>query len=527
MNYFSPFSLSADETVLAAWDSQVAQASEDPFLAEALAQAGSEMLPRFAACYAQLRALPRGARRTLQRQLARSRELATISPEWQPKLARTLAGTALLLALAHGVSQAATITVNTNIPKINPDGLCSLIEAIVNANDDAATHADCAAGSGADVIDLAPASIHTVTNKFVQYHGATGLPTITSQITIDGNGGKIVAKRGASFRLLAVESSGDLTLSNVTVSGGSQNHGGAIFSYGTLTINDSTITASKANLGGGVFNGAAAVLNIDGSTISKNTAAYGGGLYDYSGAVTIANSTITGNKAFIDGGGIYERSGTLTVTYSTISKNTSIRDGAGLHGRDSYATIGYSTISGNTAGFFGYGGGVYDRSSTTTIENSTISGNKARAGAGIFTRATLTVSNSTIAKNTADDGGGILNLRDLTLKRTLISGNSAFIGREIDDFDTVTRNNYNLFGNNGYDGVIGFSPGGTDIVPGVGLAGIIGPLANNGGPTQTHALVTGSPAIDAAPADADCPAADQRGTARPQGASCDIGSFEK
>ena len=64
----------------------------------------------------------------------------------------------------------ATITVNTNIPKINPDGLCSLIEAIVNANDDAATHADCAAGSGADVIELAPASIHTVATKYVQYH---------------------------------------------------------------------------------------------------------------------------------------------------------------------------------------------------------------------------------------------------------------------------------------------------------------------------------------------------------------------
>ena len=525
MNYFRPFSLLADETIIAAWESQVVHVADDPCLAEALAHAPRELFPRFAVCYAELRALPRGARRALQRQLARS-------PIWgerplQQKLARTLAGAALLLAIAQG-AQAATITVNTTIPKINSaDGLCSLIEAIVNANDDAATHPDCAAGSGADIIQLAAASIHTVTNKYTNYFGASGLPTITSQITIEGNGGKIAGKKGASFRLFAVESSGDLTLHNITVSGGSQNHGGAIFNYGTVTISDSTITGSKANLGGGVFNGAAAVLNIDGSTISKNTATYGGGLYDYNGAVAVTNSTVTGNKAFVDGGGIYERSGTLAIAYSTISKNTSGRDGAGIHNHNSYVTIGYSTISANTTGFFGYGGGLYDRSSTTSIENSTISGNKAAVGGGVYNRATLTVSNSTISKNTAGDGGGILNVRNLTLKRSLISGNSAFVGREIDDFDTVARNNYNLFGNNGYDGVIGFSPGPTDIVPGRGLGGIIGPLANNGGPTQTHALVPGSPAIDAAPADADCPAADQRGVARPQGAGCDIGAFEK
>jgi len=538
MNYFTAVSLQADETIVAAWDSQVVQTAEDPCLAEALAYARNELFPRFALCYAELRALPRGARRALQRQLARSPELAAVLPLWmqrgngialQHKLARTLAGAALLLALGHGVGHAATITVDTNIPKIKSDGQCSLIEAIINANDDAATHSDCVAGSGADVIQLPAASTHTVTNKFTNYFGATGLPTITSEITIEGNGGKIAGKKGASFRLIAVESSGDLTLSNVTVSGGSQNHGGAIFNYGTLTINDSTITGSKANLGGGVFNGAAAVLNIDGSTVSKNTAGYGGGVYDYSGAVSITNSTITGNKAIVDGGGIYKYAGTLDIAYSTISKNTSGRDGAGMHNRDSAATITYSTISGNKTGFFGYGGGIYDRSSTASIENSTISGNKASVGGGIFNRATLTVSNSTIAKNTAIDGGGVFNLRDLTLKRSLISGNQAFVGREIDDFETVTRDNYNLFGTNGHDGVTGFSPGATDIVPGSGvfIADILGPLANNGGPTQTHALVPGSPAIDAAPADGDCPAGDQRGVLRPQGTLCDIGSFEK
>ncbi|HEY3303055.1 MAG TPA: right-handed parallel beta-helix repeat-containing protein [Candidatus Binatia bacterium] len=537
MNYFSPVSFPAYETIVAAWDSQVAQAAEDSCLAEALADAGTELFPRFAACYSQLRALPRGARRALQRRLGRSQEFAAVLPKWtqreigatlQRQLACTLAGAALLLALGQGTGRAATITVDTNIPKINSDGQCSLVEAIINANNDAATHSDCAAGSGADVIELAAATTHTLTNSYANYYGATGLPRITSDITIEGNGAKIAGKKGAHFRLIAVESSGDLTLQNVTVSGGSQHYGGAIFNYGTVTINYSTITGSKAGLGGGVFNGAAASLNIYSSTISKNTAFYGGGIYDYSGAVSIGYSTITGNKAFVDGGGIYERSGSLAVAYSTISKNTSGRDGAGVHNRDSYSTISYSTISGNRAGWLSYGGGIYDRSSTTSIENSTISGNKATYGGGIFNRATLTVSNSTVAKNSAFDGGGIFNLRDLTLKRSLISGNRAFWGREIDNYGTVARNNYNLFGTDNRDGVLGFSPGATDIVPasGVFIGDILAPLADNGGATFTHALVAGSPAIDAAPADADCPSADQRGVARPQGASCDIGSFE-
>lgn len=529
MNYFRPYSISADESIVAAWDSHVAHAAEDPFLAAAL-ESRTDLFPRFAAFYGTLRALPRGARRALQRQLARSREPAAIPPIWQRKLAGSLAGAALLLALGQGVSHAALITVNTTIPKINSvDGLCSLIEAIVNANDDAATHADCAAGAGADTIALPGASTLTVTNNFVYYTGRNGLPTIASAITIDGNGSKIAAKKGASFRLFAVESGGDLTLDNVVVSGGSERYGGVVLNYGSLTITDSTVTGGRAGLGGAIFNGSGAALTIENySTISKSTAAYGGGIYDFGGTVSVSYSTITGNKAFVDGGGIYEYAGTLDVGYSTISKNTSGRDGAGLHNRDSAVTVTYSTVSGNKTGFFGYGGGIYDRSGDTLIENSTISGNRAALGGGIYNRSTMTVSNSTISKNSAGDGGGIFTARDLTLKRSLISGNSAFFARNVDRFsDTVTRDNYNMFGSNGYDGVRGFSAGASDIVPGVGITSILAPLANNGGPTLTHALVVGSPAIDASPADADCTATDQRTVARPQGPACDIGAFEK
>ena len=90
----------------------------------------------------------------------------------------------------------------------------------------------------------------------------------------------------------------------------------------------------------------------------------------------------------------------------------------------------------------------------------------------------------------------------------------------------VTADDYNLFGHDGDAGVAGFVPGSTDIVPNKPFGGILLPLADNGGGTQTHALVIGSPALDASPDDATCPDTDQRGNPRPRGPACDIGSFE-
>ncbi len=521
MDYLRPYAFSADEAVLAAWDSEISRFIDEPAVADALSVPGGELFARFAAAYGNLQRLPRGARRALLRRLASS------APSWKAKLATSAAGAALLIALAQSAASAATITVNTLTTKVKDgDGLCTLIEAIVNANNDAATHADCSAGSGADVIDLPALGTIKVTKSFSKYYGKNGLPAITSDITISGNGAKIVGKFG--FRLFAVKSTGDLTLDNVTVSGGSEKFGGAIFNYGTLTLTDATVTNGRAHLGGGIFNGSAAEATVDNSVVSGNFADYGGGLYNYNAAVTVNYSTIKSNRAFIDGGGVYDRAGSLDIEYSTVTKNFSGRDGAGLHHRDSGVLVAYSTLSSNDTGFFGYGGGIFDRSGTTDIINSTISGNTALTGGGIYNRSTMTISNSTISKNSARDGGGIFTVvNDLTLTRSLISGNSASFADEIDRFSgNVYRNNYNVFGAGGGDGVKGFSPGPTDIVPNVGIASILMPLAYNGGPTKTHALVSGSPAIDASPADADCAPKDQRGVTRPQGTSCDVGSFE-
>ena len=140
MNYLDLYSAYPDRSLTAAWEAQLKYANKNPWFNEALRRCGDELFARFAACYAELRALPRGARRSLQRRLARSRDVAAALPEClrhggqrlQHRMAWSLAGAALLLALGQGVGTAATITVTTNNPNIAADGQCSLIDAIVS-----------------------------------------------------------------------------------------------------------------------------------------------------------------------------------------------------------------------------------------------------------------------------------------------------------------------------------------------------------------------------------------------------------
>jgi hypothetical protein len=182
-----------------------------------------------------------------------------------------------------------------------------------------------------------------------------------------------------------------------------------------------------------------------------------------------------------------------------------------------------------------------------TLQETTVSGAVTafrRHGGGVANSGgTLTVTHSTITGNSADRlGGGVTNFATLTLARTLVTGNTAPTGPEILNFDvgTVVAADHNLFGLDGTAGVEGFSPGPTDMVPpaGVLLPDILNPtLALHGGLTQTHALVPGSPAIDAGgpvclDADGNPLTTDQRGKPRPVDgdgdgtAACDIGTFE-
>jgi hypothetical protein len=230
-----------------------------------------------------------------------------------------------------------------------------------------------------------------------------------------------------------------------------------------------------------------------------------------SGNASIKNSIVSGNT----GSGV-SNYGTLTIENSIISDNT----GGGLSNGGGTLTIENSTISGNTTNFGG--GGVSNQDGRLTITNSTITGNRAGQGGGVSNAFGLVFGYSAT----------------LILNNSLIAGNQAGVGPEIWNNSIVTANNFNLFGSNGNAGVTGFTPGPTDIVPSVSLAQILGPLQNNGGPTQTHALVDGSPALDAGDPggcrdrQGSLLSTDQRGFARhidsnnDGAARCDIGAFE-
>jgi hypothetical protein len=511
------------EDLLKAWKEGVAEVSRSPKLLREIERHEGKLLPRFAEQYERLRKLPRRVRRAVQR-------------KWR----HTLAGVALLMAL--GVGSAAATTFNVPCPGGVGDN-AALIQAINDSNDEVAN-------PGADTIILVSNCTHTLTavdnNTFLD----TGLPVINSEIMIDGNGSTIERDSGMGtpdFRIFAINEDGNLTLLETTVSGGvasgifPYDRGGGVLNYGILTLTEATISGNSAsNVGGGVENDG--TLSITNSTISGNSASgFGGGVFN-NDTLIITNSTISDNSAQFGGGVLNAEGSTANLTDSTISGNSASGFGGGGVYNLFYATLTLtnSTISDNSAQ--NAGGGVFNSGGTATLINSTISGNSAQnIGGGVFNSSfftynydhipgTLTLTNSTISGNSASNGGGgVFNntYALLILNRTLISGNTASTGPEINNQDDVTANNFNLFGYSSDDGVTGFTPGATDMVPGVELNAILDTaLADNGGSTQTHALVSGSPALDAVTTGCPPPATDQRGVTRPQGTRCDIGAFE-
>jgi hypothetical protein len=218
----------------------------------------------------------------------------------------------------------------------------------------------------------------------------------------------------------------------------------------------------------------------------------GGGLLSR-GRLTLTQSTISGNQAFV-GGGIAAVGGTMTCLANTLSHNQA-SEGGGLAALDSTVTISNSTLSSNRA--WG-GGGLTALDSTITVMHSTVSSNKAITGGGILSDGSTVALTNTILANHAERGGNCAALAPHSAGHNLAS-------------DVSCR----LMGRNDWQGI----------------APLLGPLADNGGPTATHALLASSPALDAGD-DMACPATDQRGVSRPQPgaaagtATCDIGAFE-
>jgi hypothetical protein len=422
--------------------------------------------------------------------------------------------------------------------------------------------------------------------------------TINKNLTITGPGAGLLTidaagndptpdqNNGDGSRVFDIGDNISFAVTNVSVSGLSLTGGdvavggGAIRSVGAnLTISGSTINGNSALSGGGVDivgGPLRATVTIRNSTISGNSATTGGGIFHQFTQLTVTDSTIHENSATADGGGIGGANSTLMVTKSLIHGNSAIGDGGGiLSGSENMVTISRTTVSGNSA--TGNGGGIEDENGVLTVVDSTISGNTAGSRGGGIRTSNLAppfvgqprIVNCTVSGNTAGEtGGGIFsNSGHSMVRHSTITGNSApngsgvgassyssrpgYPGSRIDFHSTIIAGNANSdlnyvarpaasgnpFRSNGYN-LVGTGDGSTAFVqPGdqIGVMNpMLDPLANNGGPTRTHALRTGSPAMNAGdpgavPGMNGVPEFDQRGApfTRVSGGRIDIGSNEQ
>jgi CSLREA domain-containing protein len=378
------------------------------------------------------------------------------------------------LALAGpATAGAATFTVTKTADSADGacDADCSLREATIAAN----------TSPGADTIVL-PAGTYslTVSTPPEEDLSAEGDLDITDDVTITGAGARstIIDGNGGvtNERVLDIQFPFVANVSGVTVQGGRQansNQGGGIL---VRSNNDGSISAT---------------LNLTNSAVVNNVSTnYGGGI-DSDGNSNLTNVLLAGNHAD-QGGGAMDSDNPIALTNVTVSGNTANNEGGGL-GIYHAAALNNVTVTGNTAQLDGTGTG----------------GN----GGGI---ADIT------------DGG-----RSLTIANTIIAGNSVGANGNNPDCDvddgqpsSITSLGHNLIGTPGSECVIA-GPG--DMI---GANPSLGALADNGGPTFTHALLTGSAAINAGDPAAPgtsasaCAATDQRGVSRPQGGACDIGAYE-
>lgn len=492
------------------------------------------------------------------------------------KVARKLS---LLLALTsfQTVSFAATIEVTSM------EGYpgCDLIEAINAANSDAPV-GGCIANAGSFGDDTIILNFTVPITDFVldsvnysDINGPNGLPEITSNITIVGRGTELVTIRRSDiagtpeFRLFTITQDGSLTLQNISLQNGLSSgdginlyNGGAINNNGgQLSFSDGELSNNQAESGGAIFTGVTSSTVIRNSVLFDNTAIRnaignsGGAIYN-SGDLIIVDSELNDNEAGNGGAMILAGGSTTVIRSSLLSENEVTLNGGAIAILDSAMVSIYdTTISGNRVvnpdAIATYGGGIslYVNNAVLSITNTTISGNQIVApfpnGGGITVKSgsedsTLNIVNSIVAGNQASSSGSEIKMltgstNELNITSSLI-GHSDLITTQalVGDFSAINT----IFATSDSD-----TP--------TSLDNILLPLADNGGPTKTHALAPNSPAIDAATdgtveqvfvftlyvpgcrGEEILPATplppfrlDQRGVERPIGGACDIGAYE-
>ena len=363
--------------------------------------------------------------------------------------------------------------------------------------------------------------------------GATPADVVISGINQD-RVFDVITPLASSDGFTATDANGALTLNNVTIQDGRPDSfpvGGGIFNYGNLVVNNSVVTNNYVMVNGGGIFSHLGNLAINNSVISNNIAVtFGSGLYVEGGALSISNSAITNNGEWtgvtaIAGGGIalFNPITKAVIRNTLINGNTVANDGAGIYVNGGVELVN-TTVSGNFAG--NLGGGLFVNGGVSNNEGSAIelSGNF--------------IVNSTIVDNTALDlgnggvhggegfaaGGVHLFQGELEVSNSFISSNTGF-----DCFAepgaALTSLGYNMDGDSSCNLIAAGDR------PGTAVGQINLTLQDNGGPTLTHALVTGSTAIDAAN-DSVCndleltASVDQRGYSRPT-SGCDIGAYEQ
>ena len=430
------------------------------------------------------------------------------------------------------------------------------------------------AGAGNTVIDATShgqifsiqASADVTINAVTITGGVSGLTPCPPPVTISCELAAANGLPGGGIANAGTLALNDAAITGNLASGGSTSGlgtsaapggaGGGIANTGMLTITDSAITANKtasnpgfenpitggnggnggvSGAGGGIDN--TGTLIITGSTISGNATGPGGDGGDGGpGSSTMAEGG-GGHGAAAGAGGGIENTGSLTITSSTISGNAT---GVGGNSGNGGVAMGGGSGGGNTflGGSGGPGGGI-DSSTAITVQNSTIAGNTT---GGVGSQGTPGGGGSVGGSPGVPGPGGGLNqaAAGATLTQDTIAGNvatGAGGGLDAAGGAVVSIGNSIVASNRGGGSLVNCNgpvvPGANDIVFGDNTCGVaqsgdprLGPLAANGGPTQTMALLAGSPAINVVSAN-NCPlSTDERGVARPQGTGCDAGAYE-
>lgn len=437
-------------------------------------------------------------------------------------------GAALTLGVAFAAgppAQAATY----NVDSLGDSGPGTLRQAILDAN----------GNPGADVITFDAGLTGTITLTSGQLY-------VYDSVDIQGPGStELMVSGNNSSRVFYLYSEGglfDVTISGLGITEGSDSEGAGILDWNAnLVLDDVLMTFNQATGYGGALwaSSLETTLTIRNSVLSGNFAEVSGGaIYvdDTGGPLLIQNTRITGNNAGVAGGGVYlyDPDADTTIEDSTIAGNTAATGrGGGIYVFDTDGgthTVRNTTVSGNSAVA---GGGIflYQPGDPVVIENSTISGNQATAGNGggiylynFYANGSLSVEHTTVAGNSAtDSGGGIFNEfgGTVALDQSIVGDNTAGADPDLGTGDSSFDVRFSLVEN---PGAASINNNGGNIF---NQDPQLGPLQDNGGPTETHLPAGASPAVNAGdPAFTPPPSTDQRGFPRVVDGRIDMGSVE-